>query len=302
MPRLAPDFGTADTYPPAGGRSTNAPLNTSVNTLANSGGAGAAVAPAMWPSSRQGFEAIPGGVKNPLPGRQPPGATPEPGASRPQHPAFPPQGGAYQPPLFREGGASKVVAIPTMAPLRPHDREPQTRRTPRNSSPRPTRGGGAVPQQEFQFGGEPELAASSEVIFCDAPVALPAHRMMAAAMDASMVLIGAGMFLGVFLFSGGEMVLNRQTIPFLVGVVAVLALFYRILWCIADGDTPGMRFAGLKLVDFDGRRPNREMRGLRQAAGLLSVLSVGLGLVWALVDEENLTWHDHISKTFPTAG
>jgi hypothetical protein len=22
--------------------------------------------------------------------------------------------------------------------------------------------------------------------------------------------------------------------------------------------------------------------------------------VWALVDEESLTWHDHISKTFPT--
>jgi hypothetical protein len=25
-------------------------------------------------------------------------------------------------------------------------------------------------------------------------------------------------------------------------------------------------------------------------------------LVWALVDEESLTWHDHISKTFPTIG
>jgi uncharacterized RDD family membrane protein YckC len=61
-----------------------------------------------------------------------------------------------------------------------------------------------------------------------------------------------------------------------------------------------MRFAGLHLVDFDGRRPDREQRAIRQVAGLLSVLSAGLGLVWALVDEENLTWHDHISKTFPT--
>jgi len=34
----------------------------------------------------------------------------------------------------------------------------------------------------------------------------------------------------------------------------------------------------------------------------LSLCSLGLGLVWALVDEESLTWHDHISKTFPTAG
>jgi uncharacterized RDD family membrane protein YckC len=85
-------------------------------------------------------------------------------------------------------------------------------------------------------------------------------------------------------------------------VVAVLALFYRFLWGIADGDTPGMRFAGLRLVDFDGRKPAREARLLRQAAGLLSLGSLGLGLVWALVDEESLTWHDHISKTFPTAG
>ena len=36
-----------------------------------------------------------------------------------------------------------------------------------------------------------------------------------------------------------------------------------------------------------------------QVQSLLSACP-GLGLVWALVDEENLTWHDHISKTFPT--
>jgi uncharacterized RDD family membrane protein YckC len=228
------------------------------------------------------------------------GSAPLPASATP--PVRPPQP-TYQQPLFREGGNNKVVAIPTMTPLRPQIRESQTPRAPRMQSSRPRRSGIlARPQQEFQFGGEPDLTASSDVICCDVPVALPAHRMMAAAVDASLVLIGAGIFLAVFLFSGHEMELDRQTIPLLVGVVTVLALFYRILWFIADGDTPGMRFAGLRLVDFDGRRPSREMRGLRQAAGLLSIFSVGLGLVWALVDEENLTWHDHISKTFPTAG
>jgi hypothetical protein len=54
-------------------------------------------------------------------------------------------------------------------------------------------------------------------------------------------------------------------------------------------------------VDFDGREPDRDRRGMRQVAGLLSLISAGLGLVWALVDEEKLTWHDHISKTFPTS-
>jgi hypothetical protein len=27
---------------------------------------------------------------------------------------------------------------------------------------------------------------------------------------------------------------------------------------------------------------------------------LGLGMFWALMDEEGLTWHDHMSRTFPT--
>jgi len=140
------------------------------------------------------------------------------------------------------------------------------------------------------------------VIYCDAPVALPVHRLMAAAFDASMILIALGVFLAIFFLSGGQIVLSGQNVPLFLAVALVLALFYRFLWCLADGDTPGMRFAGLRLVNFDGRRPDREQRTLRQVANLLSVGSAGLGLVWTLVDEENLAWHDHISKTFPTPG
>jgi len=36
------------------------------------------------------------------------------------------------------------------------------------------------------------------------------------------------------------------------------------------------------------------------AAACLSLCSAGLGLIWSLADEEGLTWHDHMSKTFPT--
>jgi uncharacterized RDD family membrane protein YckC len=141
-----------------------------------------------------------------------------------------------------------------------------------------------------------------EAIFCDAPVAIPLQRMLAAAVDGSLVLGAVGVFFTIFYFAGGELTWNRQMAPLLLGVAAVIALFYRALWCLADGDSPGMRFAGLRLVDFDGRRPDRDRRIVRQVAGVLSLASAGLGLVWALVDEESLTWHDHISKTFPTIG
>jgi uncharacterized RDD family membrane protein YckC len=211
----------------------------------------------------------------------------------------------YQPSLFGSlPRGPKVIPIPTLTPLRePIHREP--RRAPRSATTRVRRGAAHDSQQDFQFQEMVQdipLQMQVEVIYCDAPVALPAHRIIAAAVDASIVLISLGVFLGVFFLSGGDMVLNRQTIPFLGGVAAVIALFYRFLWTLANGDTPGMRFAGLRLVDFDGRPPDRDQRGMRQVASVLSVLSAGLGLVWALVDEENLTWHDHISKTFPTPG
>ena len=125
---------------------------------------------------------------------------------------------------------------------------------------------------------------------------------MAAAIDASLILVAVGVFLAIFFISGGVMAFTKQNVPFFIGVAVLLTLLYRSLWYLANGDSPGMRLTGLRLVDFDGRVPDREQRGMRQIASVLSVISAGLGLVWALVDEESLTWHDHISKTFPTAG
>jgi uncharacterized RDD family membrane protein YckC len=162
-------------------------------------------------------------------------------------------------------------------------------------------------QQSLDFNGDANSGSAlgtevHAVIYCDAPVALPAHRLIAAAFDASMVLIAVGLFLGVFFLSGGMLMLSKQDAPFLISVAVLLGMFYRFLWVLGNGETPGMRFAGLRTVNFDGRTPDRDQRAFRQVSSVLSFLSAGLGLVWALVDEENLTWHDHISKTFPTPG
>jgi uncharacterized RDD family membrane protein YckC len=110
------------------------------------------------------------------------------------------------------------------------------------------------------------------------------------------------MVVGLFFFGGGKFVMTRADFVGFLGVIAAVAILYRALWSIADGDTPGMRFVGLRLVDFDGRRATQRQRILRQVAGVLSFVAAGVGLVWAFLDEESLTWHDHISKTFPTIG
>jgi uncharacterized RDD family membrane protein YckC len=233
------------------------------------------------------------------------------------HLAAPPS----QPLLFRDAaGGPKVIPIPTLTPQRTREnpewireeraREESAQRRRAQRTPRAASRNGVHRQdvqQSLDFygahGGQPSMGAQMEaVIYCDAPVAPPSQRSFAALFDGAMVALGLGLFLGVFVIAGGAEAITASNALFFLAIAGLVALFYRFLFCIGNGDTPGMRFAGLRLVDFDGRVPDRERRGMRQIAGVLSLISAGLGLVWALVDEESLTWHDHISKTFPTVG
>jgi uncharacterized RDD family membrane protein YckC len=138
------------------------------------------------------------------------------------------------------------------------------------------------------------------VIYCDAVVATPKHRAIAGALDGGMIFTGFGLFLFTFHLMGGMFHLNRQTIPFFIGVFGTVALFYGALWIWSGRATLGMRWTKLRLIDFDGFPPDRRDRVLRIFGICLSCCAGGIGLLWALLDEEQLAWHDHMSKTFPT--
>jgi len=124
--------------------------------------------------------------------------------------------------------------------------------------------------------------------------------MMAAAVDASMVLISVGIFAGILLAAGANPVFNNATMVVYGIAILVTLIGYRVMWCLADTDSLGMRVCGLRLITFDGLLPDRRQRIHRTVAGCISTMSGALGLLWSLVDEEKLTWHDHMSKTFPT--
>jgi uncharacterized RDD family membrane protein YckC len=200
----------------------------------------------------------------------------------------------YQPSLFSGRELPRVVPFESIArSAAPLARE-QTSPVHRVRHRRPVPG-----QQSLEFTARATRPADG-AIYCDAPVAIPAHRAMAAAMDGGMILLATAIFGIIFYLAGGQLVFTSKSVPVLVAVVGSLVIFYEVLWCLAGGDTAGMRWARLTLVDFDGQRPRRKQRLYRLASGILSLLAAGIGLLWALVDEETLTWHDHISKTFPT--
>jgi len=59
-----------------------------------------------------------------------------------------------------------------------------------------------------------------------------------------------------------------------------------------------MLYARIALCSFDGDLPTRKMRFQRLAALGLSVLPVGIGVLWSLFDEDHLSWHDRLSGTY----
>jgi uncharacterized RDD family membrane protein YckC len=220
-----------------------------------------------------------------------------PAMHRAPEPSAPRRPVTYQPSLFTSRELPLVVQFETIAPdsVQPVPRKPQT------SAPRQRRRKVIPGQQALEFSQASRSSQSAEgVIYCDAPVAIPAHRAMAAALDASIIVMALGVFGAVFHLAGGVFIFNAKTAPAFLGVAAGVVIFYRLLWCLANGDTVGQKWTRLRLVNFDGQAPTRAQRLYRTASGFLSLMAGGIGLLWGLVDEETLTWHDHISKTFPT--
>ncbi len=137
------------------------------------------------------------------------------------------------------------------------------------------------------------------VIYCEAPVATPLHRALAAAIDLTMVLLGYGLFLLTFALCKGEFILNRPNLIIFACAFGLIAATYGIFWTIAGTETAGMRWTHLRLITFDGFKPDPWQRSVRLAGTCLSLFSV-LGILWSIADEEGLGWQDHISRTFPT--
>lgn len=142
-------------------------------------------------------------------------------------------------------------------------------------------------------------------VYGDSRVAPPMRRLTAGAMDVAMVLLGFGVFAGSAAATG---VLLGRAPGFGAGktlwitlatAMLLISLFYGLVWAMAKRETAGMSWTDLHLVTFDGSSLDGRSRAVRFVSAWLSYCSGGLGLLWALADEENLAFHDHISKSFP---
>jgi uncharacterized RDD family membrane protein YckC len=216
---------------------------------------------------------------------------------------------AVQVPLFFEKPAHKVIpfeafapAAPQAPPKAPQQTKPAARRTRTQATPA-NRAASAQSSLPFLPPAVPKprtlRTQVDAVIYCEEPVAPPLHRLVAGALDWSMVLIGYGAFLILFRLCCGAIDLTKTNAAILIAMLPVAALAYALVWTVAGTETAGMRWTHLRVTTFDGFSPDWKQRLARLAGSCLSFCTI-LGLLWIFADEEGLTWQDHISRTFPT--
>ena len=123
------------------------------------------------------------------------------------------------------------------------------------------------------------------------------QRIFAGLVDALVVATATGLFGLIFLQMSGVAPSGRMAAGFALALPAFFWALYQYIFLVYGGTTPGLQMTGLRLTTFDGNPVPRRQRRWRALATMVSCASLGLGFLWALVDEDGLGWHDRITRT-----
>ena len=126
-----------------------------------------------------------------------------------------------------------------------------------------------------------------------------AQRVMAAVVDGALI---AASFVGFATVVAYRLpLLPAPLVAAGASAATLMALFtiYRMLFFTFSDATPGMRYARVGLCTFGDDNPSRKSMRRRTFAILLAACPLGLGFLWACLDEDRLGWHDRISRMYP---
>ena len=155
--------------------------------------------------------------------------------------------------------------------------------------------------QQIELEEQPQPLPDYYAIQPDAPRLYQApfsRRMMATMVDAALIL--SLVWGTAYLVASHFDHLPSLRVSEVLGVVATLgfAALYEWFFLTFTKVTPGMRYAQLSLCTFDEEVPTAAQVKERMKAMLISVLPVGLGVVWSIFDDDQMSWHDRLSKTY----
>ena len=160
---------------------------------------------------------------------------------------------------------------------------------------------------DVSLGPETEASSSTQQVQGEGsvssdlrPVASIDERRLAGLIDLGCLLFAYGGFLALFGSLGGQFTLSKLSAAVYATTFAIVYLQFFFLFTVFGGTTPGMMTRGLQVRSLHGEPPTPKQMLLRSAGYMLSAATFFLGFLWAMWDEDELTWHDHLSNTYLT--
>ena len=84
-------------------------------------------------------------------------------------------------------------------------------------------------------------------------------------------------------------------------LLATFWVIYQLLFFSLSDQTPGMQAARIGLCTLSDENPSRPAMRFRVLAQWVAILPFGIGMLWALLDDDRLGWHDRISQMYQRA-
>jgi uncharacterized RDD family membrane protein YckC len=126
-------------------------------------------------------------------------------------------------------------------------------------------------------------------------------RVMSALVDAILVAGAALACVAIFSHIAMEIPLGLPAALAGVGLLLAMHVLYQLLFFTFSDQTPGMRYARIGLCTFSDDNPTRAAMRRRIFAQFVAVCPLGLGVLWIVLDDDALGWHDRISRMYQRA-
>ena len=197
------------------------------------------------------------------------------------------------------GATARVLEFPRLVPMparrdelaEPLIDRPRIVEAPELLPPPPAMGGILI-----ETSGEPEPSRRPgfEIPLQSAPLD---RRLCAGVVDGVMVAAAMALFGYVFFRITASVPPTKAIFQIGTSMLALLWAAYQYALLVFSGTTPGLKLTRIEVLGFDGSHPSRKLRRWRVLASLLSSASLGLGYAWCFLDEDELSWHDRITRT-----
>lgn len=195
--------------------------------------------------------------------------------------------------------APSEAAAQSAAEAQPSDGR-QSLRLSARSRPQPPEPVAIAAQSELDFETAPLASAAQQPSNRLVPVAQVRDRLHAGLLDAGFLIITYGGFLLLFSSLGNSLSFGKVEAAVYAATLFLIYGLYFTLFTAFGASTPGMLLRNLHFVSFDGHPATPQQMLWRCFGYLISAAAGLLGFLWALWDEDHLTWHDRISQTYIT--